>query len=103
MIRRLKDREISAAIMHLRIAAGGSAEICPTCCCPRETPYRFRINVTQIVEGCVDASHTEDMLEREETNADRIWHEREEAAALREKDLVRLKKLEADLETWRLR
>ena len=98
-MKRLTDREISAATMQMRIEAGGSATVCGTCCCDRHKPYRHQV-AGAIVEGCVDASHTEDMLALAPTDPDRVWHEREEAQALREGDLLRLKRIEADLLGW---
>ena len=103
-MRRLTDAEISAALVQLRIANGGSAEICPTCCCPRDTPYRSRSGGgSRIVEGCIDASHTADLSERAPSDDDRLWHEREEAQALRAKELLRMKRIEDDLQAWERR
>jgi hypothetical protein len=94
------DRDISAAIMQIRIAAGGSATHCPTCGCPRETPYRFRVDGGQrIAEGCIDASHTEDMLERPAGDLDRAWHERPEVQEMRVNALARLNEIDPS-ERW---
>jgi len=96
------DRDISAAIVQIRIANGGSATHCPTCGCARHQPYRFRVDGGQrIVEGCIDASHTEDMLDRPVGDLDRAWHEREEVAQMRRDHLDRLRRMEC--QTWEKR
>jgi hypothetical protein len=95
------DRDISAAIMQIRIAAGGSADTCPTCLCPRERPYRHtRYQTGEIDEGCIDASHTEDMIDRPLGDPDSRWHGRPEAQQLRVDGLRRLLRMESDLRAW---
>lgn len=95
------DREVSAAIMQIRIAAGGSADTCPTCLCPRERPYRHtRYQTGEIDEGCIDASHTEDMIDRPLGDPDSRWHGRPEAQQLRVDGLRRLLRMETDLRAW---
>lgn len=82
------DVQVSQEIMDIRRSAGNPCVSCPTCCQPRTKPYRRRVN-GKIVEGCIDACHTDTLLGV--FGASRDWHFRPEAAEMRRKTLIHLK------------
>lgn len=51
---------------------------CNTCCRSTHAPYRRRDERGKIVEGCVDACHSEHVY-----GADAAWHNRPEARRIR--------------------
>ncbi len=74
----------SATIMRLRHAAGVNPHTCPTCGHARSAPRR-RVRDGDIVEGCVDASHTGWVR-----GPDLAWHDRAPARAIRAREAARL-------------
>jgi hypothetical protein len=78
--RRLPD--VSSKILDIRLAAGGSSEVCPTCGRNASNPYR-RCVEDKIIEGCVDAVHTGRLTPISGSNS---WHMRNEAIAIRRAD-----------------
>lgn len=81
-------RTVSERIMAIRIAAGGSADVCCTCGHRAEAPYR-RIIGGRIHEGCVDAIHTGRLVSISGSND---WQNRKEAEKIRRATLDSLSK-----------
>lgn len=54
----MKRRTVSEQIMAIRLAAGGSSEVCPVCGQRAEAPYRRHDERGNVTEGCADACHT---------------------------------------------
>ncbi|MCH9637707.1 MAG: hypothetical protein K0U16_07170 [Gammaproteobacteria bacterium] len=78
---------ISAEILLIRLASGiHNRDRFPTCLKSRTQPARRRV-FGEIVEGCVDASHTGFLVDP----ADAAWHARSEAFDIREEELFRLR------------
>lgn len=78
---------VSAEILILRCAnRTHHPDRCPVCCRPRSQPARRRV-LGEIVEGCVDASHTGFLVDP----ADAAWHASPDAFDLREEELLRLR------------
>ncbi len=76
--------------MAIRTAAGGGGATCPTCCRPVGNPYRHHDATGRITEGCIDASHTGQLVHISSSNH---WHTRPEAEALRKNTLAFLNNL----------
>ncbi len=83
-----KRRSTSDLIMEIRLAAGGSSEVCCTCGRPASDPYRAHGPDGKITEGCVDAIHTGRLVAISSSNA---WHCRKESEEIRKGTLASLR------------
>ena len=81
---------VSEQILKIRKSAGNLCYQCPICGRDADNPYR-RILDGEIVEGCVDATHTP-YLQRLNTNS-KNWHNRPEAKKIRKDLLVHLRSI----------
>jgi len=63
---------------------------CNTCCRPSNAPYRRHDIRGNVVEGCVDAVHTGQLIPLTESYR---WHNRPEAKAIRATNAKHLKNL----------
>ena len=81
---------VSQKIMKIRKSAGNIGTTCPICCRSVDDPYR-RIVEGTIVEGCVDASHTDHINRLGPCNT-AAWHNRPVAKKLRKDTLLYLHK-----------
>lgn len=75
-----QDKANSTKIESIRRAAGGEMHRCPTCTRSVDAPYR-RIVDGAIVEGCIDASHTDSMSVG--VGNSQAWHNRPQARKMR--------------------
>lgn len=73
-------RSVSQRIMKIRLAAGGSADVCCTCGRGAGAPYRRHDASGHVIEGCVDAIHTGMLVTTTESNR---WQNRPEADQIR--------------------
>jgi ketosteroid isomerase-like protein len=91
--------DIDAEIMKIRNQAlkdqglGEHLE-CPVCGKTSAMPYRRYDRELNVVEGCVDAFHTDGLLRRRgrtySANQDWAWHMRDDAKQLRRREYERL-------------
>lgn len=88
MVGSVSDR-VSDEIMKIRLANGGSDQTCPTCGRSAFAPYR-RIVDGRIVEGCVDAIHSDHVTPISNSGH---WHNRKEAKEIRRAELTHLRDL----------
>lgn len=78
---------VSTKIMNIRVANGGSADVCPICTRHASSPYRRYDGTSGITEGCIDACHTRHLVLPSNTGS---WHIRKEAVTLRRDTLSAL-------------
>ncbi len=75
-----QDRRVSKQINDLRRAAGHPMTECPTCGRSADNPYR-RYHRDKLIQGCVDAYHTDALPKPSISNS---WHESHSACLIRE-------------------
>ena len=91
-----EDLVNSDAHMGLRLSCGGSYTHCATCGQLRTEPYRRWLDGA-VVEGCIDASHTNEMFaqfgRKDSSAASSNWHFRGIARAWRAECLQNLRRI----------
>jgi len=84
--------QTSSKIIEMRVAAGNKDTYnCPTCTRPHHNPYTVYGENGEILEGCVDAAHTEYLTGV--ISAKARWHFRPQARAIRAQTLKHLRSL----------
>lgn len=85
---------VSERIVKSRVAAGGDADRCPTCCRAADAPFRRMSPAGDVVHGCIDAVHERHMAPAKHA-ATGAWHFRPEAVEMRRQELERVKESQA--------
>lgn len=82
----MSKQSVSEQIVAIRVAAGGDADRCPTCCRAAAAPFRRMSPAGDVLHGCIDAVHEPHMTAERRTAAG-AWHFRPAAIEMRRREL----------------